>query len=146
MVRDFGKIVNRWQQSTSLTWFDCPSICAIITAWQSTQSSLQDKGLCHQFYINPLKSMKKVRMHICSFSPIKIVRDILVRLKFWRAVPRLPVRTSFFAKKKSIWLEWSWMDSSRNINKRKSLSDSSVPRRTLFQLETTPTHFPCHEA
>ena len=146
MVRDLGTIVNKWHQSTALTWYDCPIVYAIITAWQFTQSSLQDKEWCHQLYINPSKSTNKVRTHICSFCPTKIVRAILVWLKLRRGVPRLLIRTSFFAGKKSIWLEWSWMDPSRNMNNRRSSFDSSVAGWILLQLETTPTHFSCHEA
>ena len=101
-IQDFSIIVNIWHQSTALTWYDCQTIRAVITAWQSTQSSLQDKRQCNQLYINPSKSTNKVRMHIRSSSSTKIVRVILVWLKLRRGMLKPLVRTSFCVGKKFV--------------------------------------------
>ena len=60
----------------------------------------------------------------------KIVRVTLVSLKLRRGVPGPPIQTSFCVGKKFVWLQYSWMGSSKSTKKGRSLFDFNEARWT----------------
>ena len=98
MVRDSYTTTNKWHQSTTLVWYDCPirvKIMMLITLLRHSIRHNDDhqckKGMnaqstlwwwCHMFYKNPSRSMKKVYIHSHSKKLDSLLLDFNLAFNF----------------------------------------------------------------
>ena len=116
MVWDSCVIANKWHQSTSLVWYDCPIYTKIIALTTLIKHSIHHDGdhqhkkdmnaqltlqqRCHTFYKNPSRSTKKVRTHIViqkKLDSLSLDSD----LSFGGACPNHLSRHSFVQRRSS---------------------------------------------